>query len=342
MLLPFDERLASLASFPLDYLGCVTRDAANERLNGVLLVCSESQARGVLYENGQARAIYGYDGTPRLLRGGALPGAPFAGLSELVGIELFRLDAGMSAMAWRFAAREPLWRMRQGDLPELLCAASGERLNGVLGRYGAGYLDLAYVVDGELVFGYAFDSSAGAFRRSPAGFWQSAGQDETPCEFVSVGPLAHPAPDFSGQADALALSMERYRLLLSRLTVALHDLLGQSADGTLARVVDDFKRKYPPLYRGVYLNPETGEVNWEQILANREKVKRKYRYDKFLLYADEVLLQMVNVLRERGGEDGVARFRAELLRVSQLETENERPYIQFFHNKLAQLARKFG
>lgn len=342
MLLPFDERLASLASFPLDYLGCVARDLRNESLSGLMLLTCQSQARGVIFENGLARAIYGYAGTPYLQRGGALPGAPLAQLPELLEVELFRLDMGMTAMAWRFAAKEPLWRLRQGDLPELLADPSGTPLNGLLGRFGEGYLDLAYVTEGEIVFGYAFDSSSGGFRRSPSGFWQSAGQNDSPCEFVALGPLDHPAPALDDLADALALSMDRYRLLLSRLTLALHDLLGQSAVGALSRVVEEFKRKYPPLYRGVYLNPETGEVNWEQILANREKVKRKYRYDKFLLYADEVLLQVVSLLRERAGEEGVARFRSELLRVAQQETENDRPYIQFFHNKLAQLARKFG
>ena len=53
------------------------------------------------------------------------------------------------------------------------------------------------------------------------------------------------------------------------------------------------REKYPPLYQGIFINPETLDVNWERILINRRKISHKFRYEPFFIYLDELLLMLI-------------------------------------------------
>lgn len=340
MLLPYDERIMSLSALPGEFLSTLRRDAHSDRLTGFVLAMGAQDGLGLVYLDGELVAGYRSDGEPALRRGGFHTPLGDADLPALLTIEWLRGDEGMVALAWRAVAKEPLWRQRFGSIPETLTDAAGTPAAGVLVRYRGFISELAYVEDGAVVFGYTFDTEAGGFKRCPAGFWLKAGAAELPCEFVVAGPLDYAAPAFESSVDPLDLLIQRYQHLLGGLSQALRDELGEGTDERLSRLLDSFKRKYPPLYRGVYMNPETGLINWGQLLSNREKVNRKYRYDKFLLYLDEAVLQLGGFLRESAGAEGVARFKAEWQRLQQADEDADRGALRLFYAKKSSFLRK--
>jgi len=58
-------------------------------------------------------------------------------------------------------------------------------------------------------------------------------------------------------------------------------------------LLKSLREKYPPLYQGIFINPETLDVNWERILQNRRKISHKFRYEPFFIYLDELLLMLI-------------------------------------------------
>ena len=99
------------------------------------------------------------------------------------------------------------------------------------------------------------------------------------------------------------------------------------------------RRSTPPLYRGVYLNPETGKVNWEHLQNNRERVNLSYRYDMFLLYLDELIMKFTQLLYEKAGIEGLKEFGKEVKRLKRATPDLDDESTHIFFQKLDRLVQ---
>ena len=80
-------------------------------------------------------------------------------------------------------------------------------------------------------------------------------------------------------------------------------------------------------------------MNWEWLANNRDKVNVRYRYDKFLLYLDEILLQSIQILFEKAGTEGVRDLRGEISRMKEHAPDLEQEPTRIFFRKMEQLLK---
>jgi hypothetical protein len=149
--------------------------------------------------------------------------------------------------------------------------------------------------------------------------------------------LIHPKPALDGAPEPLDILLEKYiaALNLSEQVLRTHNEIRTVE--LVDQLLEHLKEKYPPLYRGVYRNPETGFINWEQIRFNREKVNVQYRYDRFVLYLDEIVLKVLQLIQKETGVAGVERISAEIGRLRDASPDLDFEPVQLLFERLGKL-----
>lgn len=311
MLFPFDTRNAHMESLPREYLATVVADLRRVQATGFCLVTTADHSLSLLFREGREEAALRYwPGQP------PQPLAP-AGVSvtdelpERVDVHILSAAADVAALA-QVCFRGRVHASRTGALDRNQADALAEGCpDAVLARRVEGVCELAAIRAGRFWVGYRFDPEGRRFFRvDAAGFFTDPPEDAVVSVMEPV--LVHPRPRLDGIPEPVEILAESYTAALNLAEGILRESVGERAVDFGNRLLEHFKAKYPPLYRGLYRNPETGGINWEQLPLNRDKVNRDYRYERFTLYLDEVLLKYLQGLRKETGAPGLERLAREL------------------------------
>ncbi len=340
MLFPFDERHLTIPALHASYLPSVLADLEREAFSGHMVVLTKERSLTVTLSDGypvsncEWRVVEGLD---RLPHG---RGRLFLNLPDVVAVEILEADDAVVAMTRLFSRAQPSWRMTTDRNPDELSAELSRHSAAVVARRYDGVCELAFADGGELKLGYRFNGDTASFERVGPQTWLQTQVESSIWEVVPVDLVTYPEPDGSGIYDPLGTIMEKYVMVLDLLGDMLRRLDPKGGDSVIASLLEIFKQKYPPLYRGVYLNPETGHVNWDWLMTNRDKVNILYRYEKFLLYLDELLLQYTQLFFDRFGVDGIARLREAITELKAASPDKDDPLTRRFFRKLDQVLKK--
>jgi hypothetical protein len=311
MLFPFETRNAVMESLPCEYVATVIADLRRAYFTGFCLLVNADHAVTVLFRAGEELAALRYwPGQPPQALTPACSRID-GGFSENVDVHVLSAAADAVALA-QICFRGQLHASQTGvvtsEQASALCRNSPDA---VLVRRVEGVCELAAIRDARIWVGYRFDPEAQRFFRvDAAGFFTDPPEDAVVSIFTPR--LVHPKPRFDDSREPLGILAETYTAALNLAEGILREDIGAKAAEFGDRLLAHFKEKYPPLYRGLYRNPETGFINWEQLPLNRDKVNRAYRYERFVLYLDEVLLKYLQGLRKESGIVGLERFAREL------------------------------
>ena len=332
MLFPFNNRMLSIPDFGTEYLGTIIGDLKRLAVTGHVAVLMEERADVLSLMNGEPVSgcrWFWPEGIQRLPAGAG----PFlSDLPERVTVEVLQADEGAVAMARLFCRIEPAWRGDgERDAVFRRWASSGTV---VLARHHGPVCELALVDDGRMSVAYRFDEFEGIFRRVGPSFWDVDVKPKAVLEAVVAGSLLYPYPELAFPPDPLEILTERYVLVLDLIRRIVSERHGDETREIFSRILETYKKKYSPLYRGVYMNPETGEINWKQLLVNRDRVNIKYRYEKFLLYLDEVLVHAIRMLSNRTGADGMRELTSGAARLKKASPDLDSRAVRTFFRKL--------
>ena len=143
--------------------------------------------------------------------------------------------------------------------------------------------------------------------------------------------------DFSGDNDPFTATAASYRMLFEQINAIMTREKPQKTAEGLRKLLTEMRKKYPPLYQGLFINPETMEVNWTRLIENRIKISHKYRYDLYFIYLDELLLLLIRMLYALMGVQGVL----EVIRFveQRRKADQDTPYrmVQAYYTKLNNL-----
>ncbi len=165
--------------------------------------------------------------------------------------------------------------------------------------------------DGEVPMWFKYSDGEGGFVRSKGvdsffDYMESIKDSEySICVYLDPQPVAHDIEIFKPEDDPFLNTAKAYQELFEQILM----LIVNRGKGNALKEVQDllaaFKKKYKPLYQGVFINPETMQVNWEKLFENRLKISHKFRYDAFFLYMDELLLALIRKLYAMAGIEGI-------------------------------------
>ncbi|RJO67162.1 MAG: hypothetical protein C4523_10145 [Myxococcales bacterium] len=340
MLFPFDSRALVLPAFPALYLRTVLADLAQARFTGYALVADDAAARVAVLINGEAAAGLLADRLGNLVRLAADGADLFADLPEKIDFSALSAAPDAAQMARLFCRAEPVWRRPDAALDDALQAAHSQRA-ALCVRRRAELAEFAWIEAGEFVAGYVWDERARGFERVERAAWEM-GTAATALELFFPGSLTFSLPAVDRLPDALAAILGHYGEILNDMLRRLLALPGGAgrlaAEATLKALAD----KYPPLYRGLHVNPETGLINWDHLIQNRPKVNLAYRYDKFTLYLDEAVMQFLQALGKAGRADGLKALATSVSRLRARLAGADLPPVAALYQKLDKALAKYS
>ncbi len=338
MLFPFTKRFFELAKIRRDFVPTVINDLASRDFTGHVVLLDERQSQTVTLESGQLRSTAMWRSPAGFERRCASRDRHFQSFEEDVSVEILEADVGMAALSHQFCRAQPVWRgvgKRWLEEAKRECMETGMA---VLGRLQGPVCELALVRERRIEVAYRFDVHEGVYRQVGENFWEDELQADTALELVPLGATLYPQPELAA-SDALTATVEKYTLVLDWICEHLSSSLGSGGMSSVNALVEVFKKKYPPLYRGVYMNPETGKVNWDHLMNNRERVNLSYRYDMFLLYLDELIMKFTQLLYEKVGVDGLKAFGKEVMRMRKITPDMDIEATRTFFRKLDKLVQ---
>lgn len=336
MLLPFETRNAVLESLPREYTATVVADLRRASFTGFCLIVMPDHSLTLLFREGleQGGMRYWPGQPPQPLTPASA--RVYESLSEQVDIHILSAAADVAALA-RIGFRGQLVALHRAALTQQeLAVLCRDCPDGVLMRRQEGICELAALRGGQVWVAYRHDPEAGRFFRvDAAGFFADPPRQAELSVFTPL--LIHPEPLLDDSREPLGILSETYTAALNLAEGLLRESVGAKAAEFGDRLLAHFKEKYPPLYRGLYRNPETGFINWEQLPLNRDKVNRAYRYERFVLYLDEVLLKYLQGLRKESGAAGLERLARELDALRAATPEPDFPPLRDFFLRLEKL-----
>jgi len=206
------------------------------------------------------------------------------------------------------------------------------RLNGPLAEF-------ALLDSGSFVCACRFDRNAGNFLNCDESTWESGNTKEHSFWLTLSGTSRINPPEMDDFDDPLMLIVEKYFVVFNHMQEIMDNLYGENTLQELNQLLERYKQKYPPLYRGLYINPETHRINWERMVDNRSRVDVKFRYDRFPLYLDEIMLDFVKLLYERTRIEGIRQLRDLIIKLKEFSPDRDSETSDRFFKKLEKVLR---
>lgn len=232
----------------------------------------------------------------------------FANLGEKVSLEVLVAEKDAIAMTQIFCRSNAIFKGPR----QIATAAGGVQAvcssleTAILCRITNGVCETALLEKGKFTAGYFFDKEEKKFIRTGKSFLESNSESDAFFEVYNGG-LSSPLPKIEKGDNPLEIIIDKYILVFQMAEEILQKKCSDK-NQPLEKLVEGLKSKYPPLYKGVYRNPESGQTNWSLMLKNRNKVDMAYRYDKFMLYFDELLMGHIKLLHIHCKKEGLLAF----------------------------------
>lgn len=308
MLLPFSRRQLALAKSHPAFVPVVLRDllAIDAGFQGYIQAVDAHNAVTVLVVGGEPVHIARYNvGEGRFaVPSDTGPGA-FDPMAADASVVVMGCDQLLSGVLGVVLGRAPDWVLPpRAAEPESLIADLGGRYDlFVVAAVENHVIEPAVFARGELGVFFKYDADENGFtevRDADAVIERlvTLGEGGAVWVYASPGQPALTKPVLDGPDDPFNRTLRMYGEIFDCVRDRLVEGGGDAAVAVLAEVLQVFKQKYPPLFRGVYVNPETFAVNWNHLHENRIKLSPRYRYDMFFLYMDELMLGMIKKLYE--------------------------------------------
>jgi|GEM_PF-6139829 len=341
MLFPYTKRLLSLDLISRDYFPTLMNDLEIWQLTGNLLLLDDELSQVVTFLDGKAISSVMWRRQEGVRRFYKSDHDIFQNLPENVAMELFSAEKDAVAMTEVFCRSKSIW----SGPAQIATSAGGVQTVAssletvILSRVNNGVCELALMEKGQFTLGYCFDSDSRTFTRTGKSFLET-NSDPQAVFSVFKPELISPMPQLQQTVNPLEITADKYILVFQIAETVLENTCNDKTAAALDKLVEQLKSKYPPLYKGVYRNPETGQVNWSLMLSNRDKVDRAYRYDKFLLYFDELLMGHIKLLHAHCKQDGLKCFFEKIEKLKELTPDATYPPVEHFFDKLEKIARR--
>lgn len=330
MLFPHNKRILSIDSISRSYLVPLIKDVCSEDFTGLMVVMSGDLALVLTFIKGEERSHLFWSLRRDVYHAFSEKENVLECLPLEVKVEVLEAYEDAVVMTEMFSRGRPIFSgpAVNAITPALVLAQNSG--NCLLARRRNGVCELALLQKGEVTVGYRYEDISGEFIRVGDSFFDAEDDPEYWLDLVD-GEMIHPELVLSMANDPLESTIEKFTAVVFIAETVLEGQIGGEAADLGRELLDALKEKYPPLYRGLYRNPETGQVNWGQLLKNRQRVNIKYRYDKFPLYLDEVLLKYIQILHQKTGVEGMGAFRFETERLKDACHDLDfEPVFQFF------------
>ncbi len=340
MLFPFEERAVSIASLPKAFVPTLTADLKKAAFSGHVVAMNDERSVVLTLDAGRPVSGMFYrdlEGPARLTTD---TGFLFEKLSEQSAVEVLRADRISVSLARTFSRNRPAWHSRAKDAAKQVRQAAAEMELGVLARIRGPVCELACLEEGRFSFGYIFEEEESRFVRTDRSGWKESALPGDWLELVASGEPLVPEPELANLRNPLTDVMTRYTDLFKIIGKILRDEHGQQGRDAISELLETFQAKYPPLYRGVYMNPEVGTINWERLLENRDRVNVNYRYEKFTLYLDEILAAYVEHLNRQSGPKGLQILKTAMGKVKQPDQPIANDPVTLLLRRINQLMRE--
>ncbi len=196
---------------------------------------------------------------------------------------------------------------------------------------------------GNLSAWFYFDREKGEFvqTKDEALFRGFVEANHASCKFdFYLGAAGEPKPfEVNEESDPFIQTAKTYFALYEEIRRVIIRATGQRGNAEFQQILNAFREKYPPLYQGLFVNPETNEIWWEQLLENRKKITHKFRYDSYFLYLDEFLLTLIRKLFQTAGVQGIVEIIRFLDKRRRVEFQPSYNMSKILYTKLNNLLR---
>ena len=341
MILPFTRRILSVPEIANRYVPTVLGDIVkkNGAFRGYILMHQPAASSLLLLDGGNITAGAFYSPQSGMVLNSCNCRPLMDNMDDSISVEVMECDDISFMMNHTFLTHRPALLQSsetgQFNVRERLPKEGGA----VFARLSGPLAELSLWNDGEFVSAYCFDEELRHYIGCDETSWES-GNASWRSFWLTVGGGAKICPPEMGYfEEPLLLVVEKYFVVFSHMQEIMDSLYGENTLQDLNGLLERYKQKYPPLYRGLYINPETHKINWERMLENRSRVDVKFRYDRFPLYLDEVLLDFVRLLYEHTRVEGVRQLRDIIVRLKEYSPDRDSETSDRFFKKLEKVLR---
>jgi|GEM_PF-6282425 len=341
MLLPFTRRILSIPEIANRYVPTVISDILKEEEEfcGYILIHQPASSSLILLDGAEIVAGAFYSPKSGLALNSCSCKPLMDNMGDMLSVEVLECDETTFSMNRTFLTHRPAAcftpQIETPRLREQLPAKGAVLLTRLFGPLA----EISLWNDGEFVSAYCFDEELRHYANCDETIWENSNRQGQSLWLTVSGTVKICPPEMGDFEDPLMLVVEKYFVVFTHMQEIMDNLYGENTLTDLNLLLERYKQKYPPLYRGLYINPESHTINWERMIENRSRVDVKFRYDRFPLYLDEILLDFVKLLYERTRVEGVRQLRDLIIRLKEYSPDRDSETSDRFFKKLEKVLR---